>query len=94
MRGRAHFGAFAFVAALIASSAEIAEAQTLRTFTVGHWNAGAYGKDGRFSYCAAAGTYKSGITMRFAIDRQYRWSVGFMHRDWTMPRGMEFDVAR
>jgi hypothetical protein len=93
MRGRAHFGAFAFVAALIASSAEIAEAQTLRTFTVGHWNAGAYGKDGRFSYCAAAGTYKSGITMRFAIDRQYRWSVGFMHRDWTMPRGMEFDVA-
>lgn len=93
MRGRAHFGALVLIAALTAPSIAVAQSQTLRTFTVGHWNAGAYGNDGRFSHCAAQGTYKSGITMRFAIDRQYRWSIGFMHRGWTMPPGIEFDVA-
>jgi hypothetical protein len=92
MGGRAHLGAFALIAAL-APSIAVAQGQTLRTFTVGPWQAAAYAYDGRFARCAATTNYAGGFTMRFSIDRQYRWNLGLMHRNWRLIRDEEFDVA-
>ena len=94
MRGRTRLHSWAFVAAVIASPIEIAAAQTsLQSFRVGSWNGGAFARDGRFTHCAASVTYASGITMRFAIDRQYRWSMGLTNRDWGLRPGGIYDLA-
>lgn len=91
MRGHAHFGALLFIATVVTSS--IAEAQTLRTFTVGNWAGGAYARDGRFTHCASVSRYASGTIMMFSINRQYQWGVAFMNRDWRLRRDAEFNVA-
>jgi hypothetical protein len=94
MRGRTRLCSWAFVVAVISSPIEIATAQTsLQSFRVGSWNGGAFARDGRFTHCAASVTYASGITMRFAIDRQYRWSMGLANRDWRLRPGGIYDLA-
>jgi hypothetical protein len=89
MRGRTRLCSWAFVAAVITSPIEIAAAQTsLQSFRVGSWNGGAFARDGRFTHCAAWATYASGVSVRFAIDRQYRWGM-----DWTIVTGSSAPVA-
>jgi hypothetical protein len=31
--------------------------------------------------------------MLFSINRQYRWNLGFAHRDWRLTTGTEFDIV-
>lgn len=93
MSGRTHLGALVLVAALTAPAIAAAQSQTLRTFVVGPWQAAAYAHDGRFARCAATADYSGGFTMRFSIDRQYRWNLGLMHRNWRLTRDQEFNVA-
>lgn len=93
MRRHARIFAFAFLAIVVASPVENAAAETLRSFTIGTWTAEARARDGRFSHCVASAHYGSGLHMLFHIDRRYRWSIGFLDRDWRMVDGSEFDVA-
>ncbi len=94
MRGRTRLCSWAFVVALIALPAEIATAQTpLQSFRVGNWNGGAYASNGRFALCAASATYASGISMRFAIDRQYRWGMDLANRNWQLRPGDVYELA-
>ena len=84
---------FAFISGLFI--AQTASADVIRTFTVANWFAGAYSNDQTkiFDHCAASSTYVTGITMLFAINRQYQWSIGFANRAWTLTPGATFDVA-
>ncbi len=72
-----------------------APAATLRQFKVGDWSAGAYSNDStrEFSHCAASGIYGSGISVVFAINRDFHWSMGFAHPGWKLRPGEVFDVA-
>jgi hypothetical protein len=94
MRGRTRLYSWAFVAAVITSPIEIAAAQTsLQSFRVGSWNGGAFARDGRFTHCAASATYASGVSVRFAIDRQYRWGMDLANRDWQLRPGGVYELA-
>jgi len=72
-----------------------ASAEPLRNFKIGDWFAGSYSFSGtnQFSHCAAVGTYRSGITMIFAIDKKFAWSVGFANDQWRLNQGAKYDVV-
>jgi hypothetical protein len=93
MRGRTRLFSWAFVVAFIASPAEIATAQTLQSFRIGNWQGGAYASNGRFTFCAAWATYNSGNSVRFAIDRQYRWGMDLANRAWQLRPGGVYELA-
>ncbi len=84
---------FAFIGGMLLVQSAFAD--VIRTFKVANWFAGAYLNDRTkvFSHCAAGSTYVSGTMMQFAINRQYRWSIGFENRTWTLTPGTTFDVA-
>jgi hypothetical protein len=73
----------------------VASADTLYTFQVGTWNAGAYSKQNtkQFNHCAAAATYNSGIMMLFSVSRGYAWSMSFANRSWRLTQGQSYDIA-
>jgi len=83
------------VVAAIVSLTCAASAATMRNFKVGDWIAGAFSSDStrEFSHCAATGTYRSGISVIFAINRNFHWSMGFVHPSWTLRPGAVFDIA-
>ena len=95
MRGRTRLCFWAFVTAVIVSPTEIATAQTssLQSFRIGNWQGAAYASNGRFALCAAWATYGSGTSMRFAIDRQYRWGMDLANRDWQLRPGTVYELA-
>ena len=85
-------------AAIVALSTVVfssAQAKTIRNFKVGEWFAGAYASDssGEFSHCAANARYKSGISVIFSINRNYHWSMSFVHPDWRLRPDAKFDIA-
>ncbi len=75
--------------------AQPASAATLRSFTVGDWAAGAYSNDTtkEFNHCAGMGRYGSGISMIFAISRDFHWSMSFAHPAWRLRPGSAFDIT-
>src|SRR5688572_27981802 len=56
---------------------------------VGNWRGGAFTDDatGRFSYCAAGVTYRSGIYLMVAISDLSQWSLAFAHPSWQLREG-------
>lgn len=72
-----------------------ASADTLYTFQVGSWTAGAYSKQNtkQFNHCAAAANYNSGIMMLFSVSRGYAWSMSFANRSWRLTQGQRYDIA-
>ncbi|MBN8920840.1 MAG: hypothetical protein J0H62_09220 [Rhizobiales bacterium] len=72
-----------------------ASAETLRTFRIANWQAGAYTRQGsgEFNHCAASARYRSGVSMMFAINRNYKWSMGFASPEWSLVRGNGYDIA-
>lgn len=83
--------ALAAVAVFAASSAE---AEQIRSYKVGNWDVGVYTNDnsGRFTHCAAAVKYKSGITLLFSVTDTLEWAIGFSSPDWDLKQGREIDV--
>lgn len=58
------------------------------------WQVGAYSSDtnGLFSHCTASADYDSGISLVFAIGRNYSWSMGLMNPAWKLSLGDKFPV--
>lgn len=85
----------AVLAALVlgpnAQAAPIAGSQHL----VGNWRIGAYTFDntGGFSHCAASATYRSGISMVFALSGNHTWRIGWTHPNWVLTKGQRLDIA-
>lgn len=67
------------VVACLVLSGLPAAAEQMRTFKVGNWHAAAFRDQGtkRFSHCAGAVTYNSGVGVIFSVDRGYKWRVLF-----------------
>ncbi|MGH7117407.1 MAG: hypothetical protein ACREFP_00155 [Acetobacteraceae bacterium] len=55
----------------------------------GSWSGGVYRnpQTQRFDYCAAAATYRSGISLVVAIGRNYHWRIAFADRSWNLAAG-------
>src|SRR5215217_1389283 len=79
---------------LISLLAGHAEAATMENFRVNQWFAGSYSNDStkKFSHCAAAASYNSGVSMLFTINRNYFWSLGFAHPAWDLTPGAKFPI--
>ena len=70
-------------------------ADTMSTFRVGNWKAGAYSVNGTstFDHCAALANYKNGINMLFAVSRSLQWSMGFQNPNWSLKAGQSYPIA-
>lgn len=90
MRKIAFATAFAF-GALFAGAAQ---GEQIRQFKVANWEVGVYTFDdsGKFSHCAAAVRYKSGITLLFSVTQTLEWAIGFSSPDWNLRPNREIDV--
>lgn len=73
----------------------VASADTIRNFKVGNWFAGAYSFNGtrNFSHCAASASYRSGISMFFSINREFRWQLAFANNAWRLTPGTSFPIT-
>ena len=68
---------------------------TLSTFSVGNWSAGAYSMPGSmaFDHCAGSAPYKSGVTLVFAVDRTFQWSMGLYNPSWQLAQGSKYQIT-
>ena len=72
-----------------------ATVQTLSSFEVGQWSAGAYSVAGEtaFDHCAGAAKYSSGITLAFSVSNDFRWSMGFFNPKWGLTAGSTYPIT-
>ena len=77
------------------SGFSVAVAEPLYRFKVGSWDAGAYSRrDSRqFNHCAGSATYNSGVSVVFAVGRDYGWSMMLANPDWTLTRGRSYNLG-
>jgi hypothetical protein len=68
---------------------------TLGTFSVGNWSAGAYTAPGlmTFDHCAAEVQYQNGVTLGFAVTRDYQWSMAFYDPNWQLTPGASYPIS-
>lgn len=81
------------IALLLSTSAHSANlSQPIR---IGAWEGDAYtsGSTGTFSHCAASGAYESGIVFIVSVDRNFGWSLGFMHESWSLREGESLPIT-
>ncbi len=71
------------------------EVTTLGTFTVGNWSAGAYSAPGsmQFDHCAGETPYQNGVTLGFAVTRDYQWSMAFYDPAWRLTPGASYPLS-
>lgn len=81
--------------ATIAFTATVADAKTMYKFRSGPWNASAHtnNKTGAFSHCAASAKYKSGITLVFSVNRNYKWKMSFAKPSWRLNSGNSYPIV-
>ena len=67
----------------------------ISTLSSGNWSGGAYRdrKTDKFSYCGMYASYKSGISVHFAIDNDEEWRIGFNSTNFNFREGNEYTVA-
>jgi hypothetical protein len=72
-----------------------ASADTMSTFKIGNWSAGAYSVNGTntFDHCAGAAMYKNGTNMAFSVSRTFQWSMGFENPTWSLTVGQSYPIA-
>jgi hypothetical protein len=70
-------------------------ADTLSTFSIGNWMAGAYSVNGTttFDHCAGSAAYKNGVNVVFAVSRTFQWSMGFADPAWALMQGQSYPIA-
>ena len=61
----------------------------------GNWSGGVYRdrKTDQFSYCGMYASYKSGISVHFAIDNDQEWRIGFNSTSFNFRDGQDYTVA-
>lgn len=74
---------------------DCASADTLTTFGIGNWSAGAYSANGStaFDHCAGQASYKNGIVVVFEVGSKFQWSIGFQNPTWQLTAGQSYPVA-
>jgi hypothetical protein len=85
--------AAATITAAISSATPLIAAQ-IGNYKVATWDVGVYTNDqnGRFTHCAAAARYQSGITLLFSVSESLEWAIGFSSPEWNLREGRNFDV--
>jgi len=81
--------------ALCACLATSAHAGDLnQRFSIGGWTGNAYASNttGAFTHCGMWATYKSGITLHFAVRQDFSWAVGLVNEAWKLPKGNRYPV--
>jgi len=67
---------------------------TAQTISSGNWSGGPYrDKAGRFGHCYISGKYLSGITVWFAIQRDWGFTVAFTHPNFNVKDGAPYNVT-
>jgi len=84
----------ALTAAALAAPVASVNAETIpgSQFGSGNWKGNAFATDKGFTHCAISASYRSGISLHFAIDRRYKWRIGFSNRQWEMRKGGSFAI--
>ncbi len=85
---------FATALTLAVLSAASAHADTIpgSRFAHGNWKGNAFTDRNGFSHCAVSASYRSGVSLHFAIDRKYKWRIGFSNPEWNMTKGNTFAI--
>jgi hypothetical protein len=93
MRAAATLASIIAIAASLAGTADAA--QIGKDLQIGNWTLGAYTsrESGRFSHCAASGRYRHGVTLFFAVTRDYQWSIGFGSDQFDISAGERVKLA-
>jgi hypothetical protein len=80
---------------LVVGTIGSADARTIRKIKIHNWSVSAHASDssGKFTHCASAAKYKSGITLLFSVSRTIRWAIGFANPEWELTRGNTYKVA-
>ena len=80
--------------ALVAAPVFSASAETIpgSRFGYGNWSGNAFYDDGGFTHCAISASYRSGTSLHFAIDKKYKWRIGFSNQKWRMQKGNSFGI--
>ncbi|MCC2110949.1 MAG: hypothetical protein KDJ16_02835 [Hyphomicrobiales bacterium] len=81
-----------FLGCVLPATAAATEAIPRSDMRYGNWEGSAYADETRFSHCALSASYKSGISVHFAIDRDYLWRIGFSHEQWQLEPGATYNV--
>lgn len=71
------------------------ENQTFEAFRSGNWRGSVHfsKSNERFSHCTMNASYKSGISVFFAIDNEFKWRIGFSSEKWNLKVGHNYNIA-
>jgi predicted aspartyl protease len=72
-----------------------AQATTLWTEHVGHWDVSAFSSDetGQFDDCMAFGSYDSGTALIFFLNKDHRWAIAFTSPIFQLTKGNEYTAT-
>ena len=62
-------------------------------FVLGNWRGGAYETDKKFTHCAMAARYVSGITMFFSVSDNWTWRAMWHHQSWRLTPGQTVPIT-
>jgi hypothetical protein len=85
--------AIASSVAVLASQSAFADQIPGSQTKVANWSIGAYDREGKFSHCAMATGYNSGITMLYSVSGNYTWRVGWTHPSWNFSKDQSVDIV-
>jgi hypothetical protein len=72
----------------------VANAAELRPMALRNWIGGSYTDNTtrKFSYCSVTASYRSGINLLVAMDRDWGWKLGFYNPNWKLQAGSQVPV--
>jgi hypothetical protein len=72
----------------------LSQAALAKPFAAGSWSGDAYYDNaGKFSHCAVATSYVSGITLAFGVARDFTFRMVAGHEAWNMPVGSQDELV-
>ncbi|MEN6541101.1 hypothetical protein [Parvibaculum sp.] len=86
---------YLIIAALVLFTTSEARANSIESWQDAGWYMGAYTDDktGQFSHCAMSANYENGVTLLFAVDRQFGWRMGLNSSTWLLNAGAQYDIG-
>ena len=80
---------------LLSAQSVFADNYKVSSLSSGNWSGGAYRdkKTDKFSYCGMYASYKSGISVHFAIDQDEEWRIGFNSTQFNFREGNQYNIA-
>jgi hypothetical protein len=88
-------GVVASLAAFVGCTAAARAGGPHGSVEIGNWKGGAYTDDatGAFTHCAAAATYKNGISLMVSVNVQDAWRIGFVKETWRLQKGEAIPIT-